>query len=291
MGLDKHKLTPCGFCFVVYYTREDTEDCCKVRRLLLAAAADGLAWAAAGWMCAGRAPPLPPRGSAPPRLALPCRAWRSPAAPIHIPSHPLPPPPPTLPTQYINGTMLDDRPIRVDFDWGFVEGRQFGRGRSGGQVRRAPARARLRQLGLSAGAGAGSATAAGEPGRLLVVLQPPPPPSPSPPTHLLTTMLAFPSPLPPPQVRDEYRMDFDAGRGGYGSILQKEMEVGAGSGGTAAAAATATELRGVELAEAGVRACQACCGAFPLPAAARSKLALPRCAAPRPCLVARRARR
>lgn len=89
MGLDKHKLTPCGFCFVVYYTREDTEDCVK----------------------------------------------------------------------YINGTMLDDRPIRVDFDWGFVEGRQFGRGRSGGQV------------------------------------------------------------------RDEYRMDYDAGRGGYGSILQKEMEV------------------------------------------------------------------
>ncbi|RRT47919.1 hypothetical protein B296_00031136 [Ensete ventricosum] len=31
--------------------------------------------------------------------------------------------------------MLDDRPIRVDFDWGFEEGRQWGRGRSGGQVR------------------------------------------------------------------------------------------------------------------------------------------------------------
>jgi hypothetical protein len=30
--------------------------------------------------------------------------------------------------------MLDDRPIRVDFDWGFEEGRQWGRGRSGGQV-------------------------------------------------------------------------------------------------------------------------------------------------------------
>lgn len=89
MGLDKHKLTPCGFCFVVYYTREDTEDCVK----------------------------------------------------------------------YVNGTMVDDRPIRADFDWGFVEGRQFGRGRSGGQV------------------------------------------------------------------RDEYRMDFDSGRGGYGSILHKEMEV------------------------------------------------------------------
>ncbi|RVW46786.1 Nuclear cap-binding protein subunit 2 [Vitis vinifera] len=37
--------------------------------------------------------------------------------------------------KYISGTVLDDRPIRVDFDWGFQEGRQWGRGRSGGQVR------------------------------------------------------------------------------------------------------------------------------------------------------------
>lgn len=36
--------------------------------------------------------------------------------------------------KYISGTILDDRPIRVDFDWGFQEGRQWGRGRSGGQV-------------------------------------------------------------------------------------------------------------------------------------------------------------
>lgn len=35
---------------------------------------------------------------------------------------------------YINGTRLDDRIIRTDWDAGFVEGRQFGRGRSGGQV-------------------------------------------------------------------------------------------------------------------------------------------------------------
>lgn len=46
----------------------------------------------------------------------------------------------SAPRRYINGTMLDDRPIRVDFDWGFVEGRQFGRGRSGGQVRALPGR-------------------------------------------------------------------------------------------------------------------------------------------------------
>ncbi|KAG2371743.1 Nuclear cap-binding protein [Vigna angularis] len=65
MGLDKNTKTPCGFCFVLYYSREDTEDACK----------------------------------------------------------------------YISGTILDDRLIRVDFDWGFQDGRQWGRGRSGGQVR------------------------------------------------------------------------------------------------------------------------------------------------------------
>ncbi|GER27565.1 nuclear cap-binding protein subunit 2 [Striga asiatica] len=64
MGLDKNSKTPCGFCFIMYYSREDTEDAVK----------------------------------------------------------------------YISGTILDDRPIRVDFDWGFQEGRQWGRGRSGGQA-------------------------------------------------------------------------------------------------------------------------------------------------------------
>ncbi|XP_050381845.1 nuclear cap-binding protein subunit 2 [Argentina anserina] len=88
MGLDKNTKTPCGFCFVLFYSREDTEDAVK----------------------------------------------------------------------YISGTILDDRPIRVDFDWGFQEGRQWGRGRSGGQV------------------------------------------------------------------RDEYRTDYDPGRGGYGKLVQKELE-------------------------------------------------------------------
>ena len=55
--------------------------------------------------------------------------------------------------RYINGTRLDDRIVRVDWDAGFIEGRQFGRGKSGGQV------------------------------------------------------------------RDEYRQDFDGGRGGYGKII------------------------------------------------------------------------
>nr|XP_008007825.2 nuclear cap-binding protein subunit 2 isoform X1 [Chlorocebus sabaeus] len=65
--------------------------------------------------------------------------------------------------RYINGTRLDDRIIRTDWDAGFKEGRQYGRGRSGGQV------------------------------------------------------------------RDEYRQDYDAGRGGYGKLAQNH-DVGNGLG-------------------------------------------------------------
>ncbi len=36
--------------------------------------------------------------------------------------------------RYVSGTKLDDRIIRTDWDVGFVEGRQYGRGRGGGQV-------------------------------------------------------------------------------------------------------------------------------------------------------------
>ena len=89
MGLDKFKKTPCGFCFVEYYTREDAES--SVR--------------------------------------------------------------------FLNGTRLDDRIIRTDWDAGFIEGRQYGRGKTGGQV------------------------------------------------------------------RDEYRRDFDLGRGGYGKIVQQKLVI------------------------------------------------------------------
>ena len=37
--------------------------------------------------------------------------------------------------KYINGARLDDRALRVDWDEGFRDGRQWGRGHSGGQVR------------------------------------------------------------------------------------------------------------------------------------------------------------
>ncbi|KAI0434124.1 nuclear cap-binding protein subunit 2 [Xylaria sp. FL1042] len=65
MGLDRFQKTPCGFCFVEYYTHQDALDCLK----------------------------------------------------------------------YIGGTKLDERVIRTDLDPGFEEGRQYGRGKSGGQVR------------------------------------------------------------------------------------------------------------------------------------------------------------
>ncbi|CAK8698001.1 nuclear cap-binding protein subunit 2-like [Clavelina lepadiformis] len=37
--------------------------------------------------------------------------------------------------RFINGTRLDDRVVRTDWDAGFKEGRQYGRGKAGGQVR------------------------------------------------------------------------------------------------------------------------------------------------------------
>ena len=37
--------------------------------------------------------------------------------------------------RYVSGTRLDDRIVRTDWDAGFIEGRQFGRGKTGGQVR------------------------------------------------------------------------------------------------------------------------------------------------------------
>ncbi|KAK8765274.1 hypothetical protein V5799_032110 [Amblyomma americanum] len=93
MGLDRFHKTPCGFCFVEYYTREDGENAMR----------------------------------------------------------------------YINGTKLDDRIIRTDWDAGFIEGRQYGRGKTGGQV------------------------------------------------------------------RDEYRTDYDSGRGGYGKLVAQRMTPSAAS--------------------------------------------------------------
>lgn len=65
MGLDRNSRTPCGFCFVEYYTHAE------------AAAA----------------------------------------------------------VRYISGTKLDERIVRCDLDLGYRDGRQYGRGKSGGQVR------------------------------------------------------------------------------------------------------------------------------------------------------------
>lgn len=65
MGLDRIRKTPCGFCFVEYFTRADAEKS----------------------------------------------------------------------VNFLSGTKLDERTIRVDYDMGYTVGRQYGRGRSGGQVR------------------------------------------------------------------------------------------------------------------------------------------------------------
>jgi nuclear cap-binding protein subunit 2 len=65
MGLNRNTKTPCGFCFVEYYTRKDAN----------------------------------------------------------------------MAVTLLNNTQFDGRVIRVDWDAGFTDGRQFGRGHSGAQVR------------------------------------------------------------------------------------------------------------------------------------------------------------
>ena len=65
MGLNAKTKTPCGFCFVEFYTHQDAADCAR----------------------------------------------------------------------WVNGAMLDDRLIKTSFDVGFEEGRQYGRGRNGGQIK------------------------------------------------------------------------------------------------------------------------------------------------------------
>lgn len=65
MGLDRNTKTPCGFCFVEYYTHAEALACMR----------------------------------------------------------------------YVSGTKLDERIVRCDLDLGYADGRQFGRGKSGGQVR------------------------------------------------------------------------------------------------------------------------------------------------------------
>ncbi|EIN07427.1 RNA-binding domain-containing protein [Punctularia strigosozonata HHB-11173 SS5] len=65
MGLDRNTRTPCGFCFVEFYTHAEALATCR----------------------------------------------------------------------YISGSKLDERIIRCDLDLGYRDGRQFGRGKSGGQVR------------------------------------------------------------------------------------------------------------------------------------------------------------
>ena len=78
--------------------------------------------------------------------------------------------------RYISGTKLDERIIRCDLDLGYKEGRQFGRGKSGGQVRILPDYA-AQHTNLN------------------------------------------------PQVRDEYRQDYDPGRGGWGAqARRREVE-------------------------------------------------------------------
>jgi hypothetical protein len=96
--------------------------------------------------------------------------------------------------KYLNGTKLDDREVRMDFDWGFQEGRQFGRGkirRAGARrvphhLRRGPRRVRQAaqdRAGRAAERGGGGARRA----KATAASAGPPPPTPTPPRRMKTT--------------------------------------------------------------------------------------------------------
>ena len=164
MGLDATKKTPCGFCFVSYFTRKDAEAAVK----------------------------------------------------------------------YINGSMMDGRSIRVDHDWGFVEGRQFGRGRSGGQVSAyllhlSPQCMTLKSnlehmLPLHESCCSVCRTQAdGATDSMIAIHDGEHTPS----NHYQkytpswTESIASSAAM---QVRDEHRTDYDQGRGGYGQLMWQEIE-------------------------------------------------------------------
>jgi nuclear cap-binding protein subunit 2 len=128
--------------------------------------------------------------------------------------------------KYLSGAVLDERPIRVDFDWGFVEGRQYGR------------------CVLPKGKNQSSFFLGG--GLLPVILDALSRSSLSPlfssPLSLPPSLSLFPSQKKNSgrsggQVRDEYRHGHDPGRGGWGAMVraaleqQQQQEAGGGGGG------------------------------------------------------------
>lgn len=52
--------------------------------------------------------------------------------------------------RFVNGTRLDDRLIRVDWDAGFVEGRQYGRGKTADRCEMNTARITMPAAGVMA---------------------------------------------------------------------------------------------------------------------------------------------
>ena len=88
--------------------------------------------------------------------------------------------------RYISGTKLDDRIIRTDWDTGFVEDRQYGRGKTGGQVCVKRGTCVINWSCLSV-------------------------------CFFVMFFLLL-------QVRDDYRMDFDETRGGFGGGAMRQKQ-------------------------------------------------------------------
>lgn len=107
IGLDKVKKTACGFCFVEYPLLHFLS-IFGASRIRPSAAARGVLGIKVGKSLSVLNPP--------------CTRYYTRIGAENA-------------MRFINGTRLDDRIIRTDWDAGFKEGRQYGRGKSGGQVR------------------------------------------------------------------------------------------------------------------------------------------------------------
>ena len=105
--------------------------------------------------------------------------------------------------RFLSGLKLDERIVRVDWDGGFVEGRQYGRGRSGGQVS---------SLTLSHLTPHMPHSHFSHFSLYIYTI------------HMCVCVYIYM--YISMQVRDEYRQDFDAARGGWGKLDSAPVDMG-----------------------------------------------------------------
>lgn len=115
--------------------------------------------------------------------------------------------------RYISGSKLDERVIRCDLDPGYREGRQFGRGKNGGQVRPSLACVRYRITDVRCVLSLALSWTSRLRSSLLLLAS--------------ISILRLNSTVQLIKVRDEFRQEYDSGRGGWGhqrALLEQQAQ-------------------------------------------------------------------